>query len=549
MLLSSTVAPAYAEAPSDLLALLPASATVQQAVADDFAGSGQNIWAVHYTVPHDEYSNEAHLLLARPGTDGWSMLGDSFIAQTYGSSMQVVSVGGLPSIALSAGVGAHSTELFIVRWQGTGFTTVFDRTSSAAIETKDLDGDGSVEIVDRPSFYCGYYAISPVDLEIDRWDGSNFVDATAAFPSMLADTDAQVRTAWYEAHYANTNQEWDAAGTKCLDQARDSLSTRSGLWSTVASVSPTADSSSTAYVPAPQFPTDNRLFKIVGGQTLRVSTTQGRTWEDLSSIPGPCRIDPTLQLSPTFATDQTMLALNADTSCLLRVKSPGWISRDGGHTWSALGNLAASSNLSIRREPTILFSPTYATDQQLWLTTDGTLAGSANGGRDWRTLTLPSSRAQIVQFAPPGLLAINDPTREPSKRYFRTTDNGSTWQEITDAFRDPSSLAVTDVKFLTGADPSRVYATANAGTWYSADRGATWKKIGDKPVEAVTSDGCAVAGYQQELGLICDGKTNISLKAPGAQVIRRVLSVGSFADHGSVLVETDKGLAVYRFRP
>jgi hypothetical protein len=237
----------------------------------------------------------------------------------------------------------------------------------------------------------------------------------------------------------------------------------------------------------------------------------------------------------------------------------GLISRDGGHTWSPLGLLGPLPRLSIDPKPNMLFSPTYATDQQLWVTTDRMLAVSANGGRDWRTLTLPSSGAQVVQFAatgsaagtpPTGLLAMNDPTREPSRRYYRTADGGSTWQEITDAFRDTSTLAVTDVKFLTGADPAHVYATATGGSWYSADRGSTWKKISDKPIEAVTSDGCAVAGYQEELGLICgDSKPQISLMAPGAQQVRRVWSVGSFADHGSVLVETDRGLAVYRFRP
>jgi len=103
---------------------------------------------------------------------------------------------------------------------------------------------------------------------------------------------------------------------------------------------------------------------------------------------------------------------------------------------------------------------------------------------------------------------------------------------------------------MAGADPAQVYATAKGATWYSGDNGATWKQVSDAMVSAVTGDGCAVAAFTVDVGLQCgDARMTLSYKAPGTSELRRLWSVASFTDRGTVLVETGTGLADYRFRP
>jgi hypothetical protein len=103
---------------------------------------------------------------------------------------------------------------------------------------------------------------------------------------------------------------------------------------------------------------------------------------------------------------------------------------------------------------------------------------------------------------------------------------------------------------MAGADPVQIYATTKGGTWYSADAGATWKKVSSTRILAVTGDGCAVALFPVEISLQCGpGKSTISYKAPGTSQLQHLWSVASFTDRGTVLVETGSGLAEYRFRP
>jgi hypothetical protein len=51
------------------------------------------------------------------------------------------------------------------------------------------------------------------------------------------------------------------------------------------------------------------------------------------------------------------------------------------------------------------------------------------------------------------------------------------------------------VKFIVGVDASNAYATARERTSYTANRGATWDNVTDRPITGITPDGCAVIVY------------------------------------------------------
>ncbi len=311
--------------------------------------------------------------------------------------------------------------------------------------------------------------------------------------------------------------------------------------------------------PAPHYPADNRIFRV-NSQLVQVSTTQGRAWEQVGTRSSCARPPYTyafasVQLSPTFRTDNTMVAF----------ASAGWgplsITSDGGQTWNCLPQRFVQSY----RNATTMFSPTFVQDHRLWVrgTVNGnsSIEASADAGQTWNTLALPLNLAPVTTFSVSGsatgqatlLLGENDSTRTPSSRYFRSSDLGKTWQEITEAFRDPVTLQLPSLTFQSGVDVDRVYASPSSrqiptATWYSKDAGATWQVVSARRVEGVTPDGCGVLTDTTSMELSCSGVSAAVASLP-PDASPHVLSVTNFADHGTVLVGASHGLWTYQFRP
>jgi hypothetical protein len=314
-----------------------------------------------------------------------------------------------------------------------------------------------------------------------------------------------------------------------------------GSW-TYASVEPNGG----VLVPAPRFPSDNRLFRVVGNNPIQVSTTQGRTWDQVSErMCGITQVS--LVLSPTFDVDGTMIASRA-TPCAL--------SRDAGRTWTKFPMRIMSSY----SQASVAFSPTFGQDHRLWLS--GIVGGhpslelSEDMGATWRALSFPFGPVTVQGMAATGsasghtvvLLAVTDSKREPSGRYFRSVDLGVTWQEITESFRDPKTLDVPSLSFRAGVDPDQVYAADSPSTWYSADGGVNWRSISERSVAAVTYDGCGVLSSRTDIELSCGGSLRAVVPAP-PDTNPRVVSVASFADHGTVLLSAQHGLWTFQLRP
>jgi hypothetical protein len=302
----------------------------------------------------------------------------------------------------------------------------------------------------------------------------------------------------------------------------------------------------------------------VNSQLIQVSTTQGRTWEQVGTRSACPQTNPrysyqfaTILLSPTFETDNTMVAF----------ANSGWgplaISADSGQSWSCL----TERFVQVYRNAMTMFSPNYAQDHRLWVkgSVNGTpsIEGSGDAGLTWSSIALPLNLAPTMTFAASGsatgraslLLGQNDSTRTPSARYFRSADLGKTWQEITEAFRDPVTLQLPSLTFAAGVDADKLYATSTtvssrqqAGTWYSADTGATWQLVSSRRAAGVTIDGCGVLTDTSSMELSCNGVSTSTAPLP-PDSSPHVVSVANFADHGTVLVGTSHGLWTYQFRP
>jgi hypothetical protein len=139
------------------------------------------------------------------------------------SGLELVPLGERPGLAFSTGVGPHSVQLVVLRWDGTAYRTVFEGTSnSPAISPGDVDGDGIAEIVVGWSPYCGGYAASPKLVTVYRWDGTTFREATDAYPGLVLSVEQNVRDA------LAGGVGWTPEDRSCLHWALGYLAERSG---------------------------------------------------------------------------------------------------------------------------------------------------------------------------------------------------------------------------------------------------------------------------------------------------------------------------------
>jgi photosystem II stability/assembly factor-like uncharacterized protein len=192
--------------------------------------------------------------------------------------------------------------------------------------------------------------------------------------------------------------------------------------------------------PSPAFATDDRVFMLADSR-VHYSTDGGETW-DFSpywlTYPNAAY---KLALSPTFATDQTILAagtnLHRSTDAGLTWQAapapPPIIPPADGPGWQANRLLAAAPGiyfLAIYRYDT---NPPYARHDQLWRSDDGGLRwGRVSNAPDLAISSLAAG--PNFASAPTLYLATIDPssydeTPLPSDLY-RSTDGGLTWANL-----------------------------------------------------------------------------------------------------------------------
>jgi hypothetical protein len=175
--------------------MLPRPAQLRMAFPAALESPESRQWVVVYEMPR-EFTPDVHLIVARATGEGWTAAARVAHDWANASSVDVLTVDRRPSIFFSAGVGAHGSQLIVLRWDGSAYRTIFEGGSnSPGLTPVDLDGDGTPEIFDAWSPYCGSYAASPRLVTIFRWNGSRYEEATAAFPSSVANMERPFRVA------------------------------------------------------------------------------------------------------------------------------------------------------------------------------------------------------------------------------------------------------------------------------------------------------------------------------------------------------------------
>lgn len=177
---------------------LPSGAPIIQTASGDLRDRGSDDYAVLTSAPGRYPLVEPYVILAgdtglQPAVPLASFVSEAALG---GPSGQVriadVTGDGRPEITFDGIVGAHSEALWVIGWNGTTLTSLFEMvTNNPSMSLTDLDGDGIPEIEFGQSGYCGSYAASPVMVFAMRWEDGAYRPASSRFPEINAGLDDQ----------------------------------------------------------------------------------------------------------------------------------------------------------------------------------------------------------------------------------------------------------------------------------------------------------------------------------------------------------------------
>jgi photosystem II stability/assembly factor-like uncharacterized protein len=145
-------------------------------------------------------------------------------------------------------------------------------------------------------------------------------------------------------------------------------------------------------------------------------------------------------------------------------------SSDRGATWAAWNfGLLDYGVLSIA------VSPSYGTDETLFVGTSSGLFRSQNGGRAWREIELPVINTAVLSlavsptFTDDGLIFVGT----EGAGLFRSVDGGECWSAVGDGILG-DTINVIAFAPMFGVN-RHVFVATDKGTYYSGDRGQTWE--------------------------------------------------------------------------
>jgi photosystem II stability/assembly factor-like uncharacterized protein len=170
-----------------------------------------------------------------------------------------------------------------------------------------------------------------------------------------------------------------------------------------------------AFAISPNYQADHTLlagltFGGRGGGGLYRSADGGDTWQP--STRGLTDLEVSqIVFSPTFAQDQTIF-LTADYRGLFR-------STDGGDTWLPLADTYATDPSNVQVS-SLAVSPAFASDRLVLITTNHLLY-SGDGGNTWVDTGLPPGQVVFSPNFAEDKLILSD-------GHWRSTDGGQTWQ-------------------------------------------------------------------------------------------------------------------------
>ena len=237
-------------------------------------------------------------------------------------------------------------------------------------------------------------------------------------------------------------------------------------------------------------------FGAVGGGLWK-TTDSGLTW---AAVTDGQLTSSSVGAVAVSESNPDIVYIGMGESCIRGNIMPGdgvYKSTDAGKTWTRVGFTNSDAISKIRIHPTnpdIVFVADFgrygspSEERGIFKTVDG--------GTTWKKVLYKDAKTGGIDVAidrkNPNVMfgALWEAYRVeyqmssggPGSGFYKSTDGGETWTEITRATGLPSGLVGKTSVSISGADPNRVYALIEndkGGLYVSDDAGASWKLINE----------------------------------------------------------------------
>ncbi len=291
---------------------------------------------------------------------------------------------------------------------------------------------------------------------------------------------------------------------------------------------------------SPTFATDHTLLVGTVDASAFVSIDGGATWRD-TFFWGATASVTSAAFSPQYAQDRLAIVGTADSGV--------YVSANLGRTWNA-----QNDGLDDQQVLAVAVSPGPPHQERVLAGTESGLYMRARGASAWRLADdcAKGHPIQALEFvAHPDAYTAYAATEGAG--LYRTTTNGLTWQQVPEV-GDATTVNALAISPNYGQDGMVFIATAERGLLRTSDRGETWEKVGDIDGRAIltltlaeTGTGWSLLAGLYEGGVWrSDDHGETWRRSDDGLASRPLLSLAAspaFADDGTLIAGTaDEGL-------
>lgn len=218
------------------------------------------------------------------------------------------------------------------------------------------------------------------------------------------------------------------------------------------------------------------VYAATASGGLWVSSDGGNNWEGTGTDVLPASNLASICINPV---NDSILYIGTGDPNYYGTSFGIWKSLDKGQTWNpsnnGIGNLMAVEMLMDPTDPDIIIA---ATNDGIWKTTNGGVSwdNKLNGGEFTDMVFQPTANATVVYAV-------------TFDSYFRSTDRGDTWTQITSGLTGSATLGNGCRLAVSPSNPNLVYigAVKDEGTIFkSSDAGLTFTTVYHNPAVSLT---------------------------------------------------------------